>query len=270
MIIIKIGFIGIGNMGGAILKGYLKKSENDEDEIFAYDIDDAKTGAVKGTKGLIVCGEVNELVIKSDIIIVGVKPNAFDAVMPLIAESYDDSKVLISMAAGITIQFIENYIGKTAKIIRIMPNTPALVGEGMTSASRNGNITDDDMRRAFIILETCGKACEVPEELIHCVIGVSGSCPAYTYMYIDGLAEAAVKNGMDKGQALYFAAQTVLGAAKMVLETGIDPVQLRINVCSPGGTTIEAVQKLQEMKFAEVIEAGFQAAVDKSMLMSGQ
>ena len=266
----KVGFIGIGNMGGAIFKGFMEKNRNGADEIFVFDTDSGKLDAVKGANGVFPCKCINELVTESEIIIIGVKPNVYEAVMPLIAESYDDSKILISMAAGITISFIEKYAGKTAKIIRIMPNTPALVGEGMTSASRNGSITDDDMKRAFVILEAVGKAREVPEDLIHCVIGISGSSPAYTYMYIDALAEAAVKNGMDKGQALAFAAQSVYGAAKMVLETGTDPEKLRINVCSPGGTTIEAVKKLQDDNFAEIIGAGVQAAVEKSKLMSGR
>lgn len=264
----KIGFIGVGNMGGAILKSFMKKRDGALDEVFVFDADAAKLDALKSMKGAYLCGDIRELVDKSEIVIVGVKPDVCKTVMPLISESYDDSKILISMAAGVTIAFIEDYVGKTAKIIRIMPNTPALVGEGMTSVSRNGNITDQDMKQALIILEAIGKAREVPEELIHCVIGVSGSSPAYTYMYIESLADAAVKNGMEKKEALLFAAQSVLGAAKMVLETGIDPVQLRINVCSPGGTTIEAVQKLQENGFREVVGAGFQAAVEKSKLMS--
>lgn len=264
----KIGFVGIGNMGGAIFKSFMKNGGSIEKEVSVFDTDPIKLEAAKKEAGVFTCGGIKELVAKTEVIIMGIKPNMFDTVMPDVAEAYEDSKILISMAAGITISFLENHLGKTAKIIRIMPNTPATVGEGMTSVSRNCNITDEDMKRTLAILETAGKAREVPEELIHCVIGVSGSSPAYTYMYIDSLAEAAVKNGMGKDEALLFAAQSVLGAAKMVLETGVDPVQLRINVCSPGGATIEAVQKLQEAGFADVVEAGFQTAVEKSKLMS--
>jgi len=174
------------------------------------------------------------------------------------------------MAAGIAISFIEKYFAPGVKVIRIMPNTPALVKEAMVAVCRNRQVGDGEFRDVFRIFESIGRAEEVDEELIHCVIGVSGSSPAYTYMYIDALANAAEKNGMGKEQAIVFAAQAVLGAAKMVLETGIDPVQLRINVCSPGGTTMEAVKKLKENGFEKNIQEGFQAAVEKSKSMVKQ
>lgn len=265
----RIGFIGIGNMGGAILNGVLKGRGDEKFSVLAFDVDPVKVAAAR-EKGVTVCENIARLVEGSDMVMLGVKPNMCAEVLPVIGQSYDDSKILVSMAAGISISFIEKYLGEGAKIIRVMPNTPAMVGEAMTSVSRNKNITEAHMKQALAVFNSIGKAREAPEELIHCVIGVSGSSPAYTYMYIDALAEAAVKNGMDKEEALVFAAQAVYGAAKMVLETGIDPVQLRINVCSPGGTTIEAVESLQENKFAEVIEAGFSAAVEKSKLMTGK
>jgi len=264
----KIGFIGIGNMGGAILSGFLEKSGGNATNISAYDLDAERLLSAQKKWGVSVCESIGQLVKNSEIIMLGVKPNTFEEVLPPIAEAYENSKILISMAAGIQISFIEKYLGDAAKIIRVMPNTPALVGEGMTAVCRNKNIADNDMKQALLIFESIGKAYEVPEGLIHCVIGISGSSPAYTYMYIDALAEAAVVNGMDKEQALIFAAQSVLGAAKMVLETGVDPVTLRINVCSPGGTTIEAVQKLQKNNFAEIIQEGFQAAVEKSKIIT--
>ena len=264
---VKVGFIGVGNMGGAILNGYLFKSGERKADILIFDTDPEKTAKIQGA-GCYICKSINELVLRSDMIMIGVKPNVFEQVLLEITESYNSKKVLISMAAGISISFIESIIGGNAKIIRIMPNTPALVCEAMTAICRNSNITDEDMNKAFEILTSVGKVREIPEELIHCSIGVSGSSPAYTYMYINALAEAAVENGMNKEQALIFAAQSVMGAAKMVLETGAGPVQLRINVCSPGGTTIEAVHKLQEYEFEEIVKAGFQAAVEKSKIMT--
>lgn len=138
----------------------------------------------------------------------------------------------------------------------------------MIAACRNSNVDDNSFVQVLDILNTVGKAEEIPEELIHCVIGVSGSSPAYTYMYIDALIQAAIDNGMEPEKAKIFAAQSVLGAAKMVLENDISPEQLRINVCSPGGTTIEAVNKLFENGFEESVKQGFQAAVDKSKAMT--
>ena len=263
---VKIGFIGVGNMGGAILKGYVSKSGKKED-ILIFDADGGKMDKFR-EDGFYSCEGIGKLTEKSDIIIIGVKPDTFRHVLPEIAEKYTSEKVLVSMAAGIGISFIEKFAGEKAKVIRVMPNTPALVCEAVTALCANKNVTAEDARNVKLIFEQIGKVCEIPEELIHCSIGVSGSSPAYTYMYIEALVKAAVKNGMDEKQALVCAAQSVLGAAKMVLETGEDPERLRINVCSPGGTTIEAVQKLQERGFMETVEEAFQAAVDKSEKMA--
>ena len=169
------------------------------------------------------------------------------------------------MAAGISIGFIEKFLGEDARIIRIMPNTPAQVGEAMTAVSRNENVDDQIYPAILEIFRGIGKAEDVPEEQIDCVIGVSGSSPAYTYMYIDALAKAAVKNGMEPKKAREFAAQAVFGAAKMVLESDETPEQLRINVCSPGGTTIEAVKVLEEEGFRAAIMKAAQAAFSKSI-----
>jgi len=263
----KLGFIGVGNMGGAILKGYLSANGEKSADISIFDTSVEKTAEFTKA-GCYACDNIGELVKRSDFIIIGVKPNIFEIVLPEIAKEYEASKVLVSIAAGITMSYIGGFVGKNAKVIRTMPNTPALVLEAMTAICRNGNITDDDMKSVENIFSQVGKIYEIPESLIHCAIGVSGSSPAYTYMYIDALATAAEENGLDRQQALVCAAQSVLGAAKMVLEGDVDPVQLRINVCSPGGTTIEAVQKLQESKFEEIVKDGFQAAVDKSKKMA--
>lgn len=264
----KLGFIGAGNMGGAILRGYLNSGKIAAEDVYVCGRDMEKLKGLCHELGTNMCENIGQLVESCDVIMLGVKPNMFPEILPQVAKVYDSNKVIVSMAAGIMISVIEEAVGRDAKVVRVMPNTPAMVGEAMTSVSRNTNVTDEEFAPIFDIFTSIGKAEEVSENLIHCVIGVSGSSPAYTYMYIDALAEAAVKNGMNKEQALVFAAQSVLGAAKMVLETGVDPVQLRINVCSPGGTTIEAVETFQKEGFAQLVERGFQAAVDKSIKMS--
>ena len=167
-------------------------------------------------------------------------------------------------------EFVERYLGNDAAVIRIMPNTPAKVGEAMVAICRNGNVDDDVFNLAESLFSVIGRAEFVEERLMDCVIGVSGSSPAYTYMYIEALIEAAVKNGMDAETARIFAAQSVLGAAKMVLESPESVEQLRINVCSPNGTTIEAVNKLFENGFMEDVKEGFQAAVDRSIEMGSE
>lgn len=263
-----IGFLGTGNMGGAIINGYAKQAIQKGDTLFGFDLNPEKVLALAEKTGLIVCESQEELVKCSDVVVLGLKPNVFNTVLPELSAFFSDSKVVVTMAAGISIKSIESYLGSSMPVIRIMPNTPAMVNQGMTSVSRNINVADNIFQQIFEMFTAIGKAEEVPEELIHCVIGVSGSSPAYTYMYIDALANEAVKNGMSYDQAVTFAAQSVLGAAMMVLETGESPEQLRINVCSPGGTTIEAVRVLQANGFEEDIAQGFRAAVAKSREMS--
>ena len=255
-------------MGGAILRGYVPYAEKAGDVLSVYVPTAEKLESICKETGAEKCSGISDLVRNNDVIIIGVKPNMFEEVLPQIAGAYEKNKVVVSMAAGVTIGFIEKYLGKDAKIVRIMPNTPAQVGQAMIAVCRNGNVDDEIFGDVKAIFDSIGKAEEVDEDLIHCVIGVSGSSPAYTFMYIDALMDAAVKNGMDREKARVFAAQSVLGAAKMVLKTDIEPEQLCINVCSPGGTTIEAVESLKEDGFKESIEKAFQAAVDKSKKMS--
>lgn len=264
----KIGFIGAGNMGGAILRGYAPIA--DGNEIFVFNRTEATRRALEEEfKAVTACSSAVELVEKSDVIMLGIKPNGFADFLPAIAEVCTSDKIVVSMAAGISIDFIESYLGTKQPIIRVMPNTPAMVGEAMTSASRNGNVSDEMMDSVLDIFSAIGRAEEVDEDMIHTVIGVSGSSPAYTYMYIDALMQAAEANGMPSDKARIFAAQAVLGAAKMVLENGdVSPKQLWTNVCSPGGTTIEAVNTLFENGFTDNVKDGFQAAVDKSKLLT--
>lgn len=264
----KIGFIGIGNMGGAILSGYAGSGGAYKSELLAYNRSIGRCEKMKQQiPQLTICESSSELCKKSDIIILGVKPQGIRQVLQEIKDVYDAGKTVVSMAAGIKINVIEDILGADAPVIRIMPNTPAKVGEAMTAVCRNGNVDDEIFEAAMDIFASIGKAEAVDESLIDCVIGVSGSSPAYTYMYIEALMQAAVKNGMEPAKARVFAAQSVLGAAKMVLEDTESVEQLRINVCSPNGTTIEAVNRLFENGFMDDVKEGFQAAVDRSIEM---
>ena len=257
-------------MGGAILRGYADVAEYKGREILVYNRTEATRKSIAAEfKCVTACDSCEELAEKSEVILLGVKPHMFGEVLSQIAPVCTDDKLVVSMAAGISLAYIEEFLGSSQPVIRIMPNTPALVGEAMTSVSRNGNVSDEMMALAMEIFDAIGRTEEVSEELIHCVIGVSGSSPAYTYMYIDALAQAAEENGMSPEKAKVFAAQAVIGAAKMVLENPeTSPEQLRINVCSPGGTTIEAVNKLFENGFMDDVKEAFQAAVNKSKLMT--
>lgn len=264
----KIGFIGIGNMGGSILAGYAAAESSADKGLMAFDKNEELCERFKGNiPKLQICADGRELIGEADVVLLGVKPQIMAEVLDEIADAHKKGSLVISMAAGVNISFYEKYFGSDAKIIRIMPNLPAKVGAGMISVSRNGNVSDEEFAIAMEIFSSVGMAEEVDEDMIDCVIGVSGSSPAYTYMYIQALAEAAVANGMDVEKARVFAAQSVLGAAKLVLESTESLEQLRINVCSPNGTTIEAVNKLFENGFMDKVKEGFQAAVDRSIEM---
>ncbi|MFA5638031.1 MAG: pyrroline-5-carboxylate reductase [Anaerovoracaceae bacterium] len=263
-----LGFIGAGNMGGAILKGTIQSGHFDKSDMMVCEKDKAKRKSWEDLLLIKTTDDVKELVEKSDIIILGIKPDGFSEVMPLVAESISAGKILISIAAGISLEYLEGFLPPFSKIIRVMPNTPAMVGEGMSAVCYNKAVSRADLDLPVKIFESIGKVREVTEDLLHCVIGVSASAPAYTYLYIEALMEAAVNNGMDIEDAQIFAAQGVLGAAKMVLETGLEPKQLCLNVCSKGGTTIEAVDTLLNNGFKDKVKEAFQAAVEKSKAMT--
>jgi len=265
----RIGFIGIGNMGGAILSGYAATEASEDHQLMAFDMNEELCAKAKSAiPNLEICESGSALCKAADLIILGVKPQVIEGVLEEIAGTYDTSKTIVSMAAGVDMAVIEKHLGSAAKVIRIMPNTPAKVGEAMIAACRNTNTMPAVFNAAMEIFDSIGMAKEVDESLIDCVIGVSGSSPAYTYMYIEALTDAAEANGMERAKARIFAAQAVLGAAKMVLESPETLEQLRINVCSPNGTTIEAVNKLFENGFMDKVKEGFQAAVDRSIEMA--
>jgi pyrroline-5-carboxylate reductase len=262
------GVIGVGNMGGAVIRGYLAAGAGGADRVSAFDKDAARLSAFAAETGVTAAESIAALAARADTILLAVKPNNFEEVLPALAAARADDRLVISMAAGVRIGYIEKFLGERAKIIRIMPNTPAAVGAGMTAVSRNARVNDAEFERALGLLRAVGRAEPVDESLMDAVTGISGSSPAYVYMFIDALTESAAAAGMDAAQARIFAAQAVLGAARMVLETGIDPRTLRQNVCSPGGTTIEAVNVLLQNGFADNIKEAVRACIEKSKALT--
>jgi len=265
----RIGFIGTGNMGAAIIKGYLAVHQGEEKNFSAYDKDTDKLNALTGELGITGCGSLEKLMERSDVIVFALKPNIFDVVIPEVSSFYKPGQVLVTIAAGVSMGYIEKLMQKDGvKVIRVMPNTPAMVNLGMSALCKNQSVTDAEFELVMELFRSVGKTEMIEEDLMNLVTGLGGSSPAYTYMYIEALIDAAVGFGMDKAQAKIFAAQSVLGAAKMVLETGIDPVTLRENVCSPGGTTIEGVKALQSNGFHDNVVEAVNAAVNKAKLMT--
>lgn len=271
----KIGFIGTGNMGGAILKGYALSEASRGNTLLIANRNHSKSEAIaselrdKSHADVQVCKDNCAIAKESQILVLGVKPVGMADLLEEIKTEASENKIFVSMAAGVSIDAMKKQLGENAKVIRIMPNTPAMVGKAMTSISPCNIVTEEELSQVKSIFDSIGKSEVVGEEMIDCVIGVSGSSPAYTYMYIEALANAAVKRGMAPEAAKVFAAQSVLGAAEMVLAMNESPKKLRENVCSPGGTTIEAVQSLEKNDFMGIVEEAFEAAVNKSILMTG-
>ena len=196
--------------------------------------------------------------------ILAVKPQFFPEVIVRIKDEVNADALIISIAAGKTMDYIETQFGRPLKLVRCMPNVPALVGEGITSVSRNERVSDEEMKQAMDLLSGMGKTSEIPERLIDAVVGVSGSSPAYVFLFIEAMADGAVAAGMPRSQAYEFAAQAVLGSARMVLETGRHPGELKDMVCSPGGTTIQAVKVLEEKGFRAAVMDAMEACIEKS------
>jgi len=263
----KIGFIGAGNMGGAILGGILNSKMIDNNHIIASAKSDRTIEKIKDDYNVNVTKDSKEVVEFSDLIVIGVKPDIYDEILEEIKDLIND-KIIITIAAGKTIEAMEKIIGDDKKIVRTMPNTPSLVGEGMTSLSPNKNISEEELSFVKSIFDSLGKSEVVKEDLIHAVIGASGSSTAYAFMFIEAIADGAVRSGMPRDKAYTFAAQGVLGAAKMVLDTGKHPGELKDMVCSPGGTTIEAVKVLEEEKFRGAVLKAIDSCVKKSIEMS--
>lgn len=259
-----IGFIGLGNMAGAMIGGMLGKGIVKAEDI----IGSAKTEyTVKeaADKYHIRTTTDNRKVAESaGILFLAVKPQFMADVIAEIKDYITDDILIVSIAAGKTIEDITKMFGKEIRLIRCMPNTPALVGEGCTGVCRNEKVTEEEIKRVMELLSSFGIASEVSEGLMDAVIGVSGSSPAYVFLFIEAMADGAVAAGMPRKQAYEFAAQAVLGSAKMVLETGKHPGELKDMVCSPAGTTIEAVKVLEENGFRGIVMDAVEACVKRA------
>lgn len=260
----KIGFIGGGNMGGALIGGLIEKYCSASD-VFLCEKDNNKAQTFKD-KGVNTMASAAELEEACDIIIFSVKPNITDMVFKEM-KGFSD-KIYLSIAAGITVSHMEDMLGSDKKIVRAMPNTPAQIGMGMTVISPNKNVTDKETETIKEILTAVGKVSVMDEKYMSVATALHGSSPAYAYMFIDAMADAGVKYGLTKAESLKLAAQSVAGSAMMILETEKHPEELKDNVCSPGGTTIAAVCDLEENGFRGIVQSAVCACVEKAEEMS--
>lgn len=260
----KIGFYGGGNMGQAMISGLLQSKLYIREDIFVYDAYGPSLENISKRFDVNVTHTGDELINKSDIIIFAVKPSILSEVLEHVATVIRKDQLVVSIAAGVTIDTIIGYLGKKQKILRVMPNTPVLVGEGMSAVAANQMVTTGELDQILAIFRSFGKAEVVSEKMMDSVTGLSGSGPAFVYMFIEALADGAVFEGMPREMAYEFAAQTVLGAAKMVGETKEHPGVLKDRVTSPGGTTIAGVKALETEGLRAAGIAAVCAATKKS------
>lgn len=250
----KISFIGGGNMASAIIGGVLNSGLVSKEDICVSVATEQSVERIKNDFGTAAFCDNKKAAACADFLILAVKPKLFKKVISEIKDSINKKAVIISVAAGIAIENIEDMFGSDSlKIVRAMPNTPALVGKAMSAVCFNKNVSSEENKSVLEIFNSFGIVEIVDESLMGAVTGVSGSSPAYVYIFIEALADAAVREGMLRKQAYTFAAQAVLGSAEMVLKTGIHPAVLKDNVCSPAGTTIRAVAALEENGFRNAV-----------------
>ena len=259
-----IGFIGAGNMGGAICGALVGSGLFAGADIFVYDKAANKAEELASARG-VKCADM-QTAAGADFVLLAVKPNVLYGVIDDIKPFVGKDAVVISIAAGQSVAKIETAFSREVKLMRVMPNTPALVGEGMSALCPNKTLAAhaDEVGEVVKIFESLGKAEIVGENLMDAVTGVSGSSPAYVFMFIEALADAAVMAGMPRDMSYTFAAQSVLGSAKLMLETGKHPGELKDMVCSPAGTTIEAVRVLEEKGLRSAVIEAVRTCVEKS------
>ena len=264
-----IGFIGAGNMAEALLKGVLQTGTFPKKNIILSDINLDRLKNIKNNYGVRTTQNNKEVVASSEIVVLAVKPGNIEAILKEIKNDASIKKIYISIAAGIKTSFIRKCINKNIKIARVMPNTPALVLEGASGIFFNEFITDEDKKNIVEIFNSLGRVEIInSEDLIDAVTGLSGSGPAFSAIFIEALTDGGVKMGLSRPIALKLAAQTVLGTAKMILETDIKPSELKDNVSSPGGTTINGIHELEKLNFRDATISAVEAATFRSIELS--
>ncbi len=260
----KIAFLGGGNMAEALIKGMLKAGVVRPEQVLVNDVSAERLEYLKKTYGIIIEKSTKDAAAAASISLLCVKPQVIDVVLSKIAPAADGNKLVISIAAGVPVGRIEKMLNKEPRVVRVMPNTPALVLAGAAGIAPGSRATADDIALVQEIFGAVGRSVVVEEKLMDAVTGLSGSGPAYVFVIIDALSDAGVKAGLPRPLALELAAQTVLGSAKMVLETKEHPGKLRDMVTSPGGTTIEGLHALERGRLRATLMNAVEAATARS------
>lgn len=262
----KLGVIGCGKMGSALVGGAIKAQAVSANEVLGYDPVEAAASAFSADTGAKTVASISDLSACNTFLLC-TKPNQAADALEQLSQAGVENSLLISVAAGLSVAWLEKHSPKGFRIVRCMPNTPALVGEGATGFSLGSTATEDDSTLAGNLLGSVGIAHEVPEYQLDAVTGLSGSGPAFVFVMIEALADGGVRCGLPRAQAIELAAQTVRGAATMVLETGLHPGELKDRVASPGGTTIAGLAALESGGLRHALVEAVTAAAQRSIDM---
>lgn len=266
---VKIGFIGPGKMAGAIINGLILGNELPHSQIYVYGRNPDR-GAYFASLGCTVCSSIDELNKDADIIILSVKPQNFPDIYPYLQPVVTKDKVYVSIAAGIDFQNLKDNLGSDLKFVRAMPNTPLLLCQGATALCRTDNVSDEEYEVIRSVFRSSGAVADIEEEQMNAVIAVSGSSPAYIYLFAKTVCDYADSIGLDHKKALELFSQTLIGSAEMLRSTDYDETQLIDMVCSKGGTTIEAVNTLRSTGFCESVTDAMKACIRRAEELSGK
>jgi len=264
----KLGFIGVGNMGEALLRGIIGSGKMSSLNILANDIDTEKLERLCGELGIKRTKDNCELVGNSDIILLAVKPNVIKSILVEISQAFIKPKWCISIAAGVSTDFIEGCLLPGSPVVRVMPNTPAMVYEGMTAICPGRSAGDEHLQKVKHIFQSVGKVVILQEKLMDAVTALSGSGPAFVFLMIESLIDAGVQLGLSRSDAVIMASQTFLGASKMALESGEHPAVLKNRVTSPAGTTAAGLYELEKNRVRAAIIDAVVAAATRSKQMT--
>jgi len=260
----KIGIIGTGNMGEALIDGLLHSRSSVPENIICSDVKKEKLKTVREKYGITSKTNNPDVVKASDIIIYAIKPQIMTKILKETADFLDSSKIIISIAAGVPLSAIESCLNKELRLVRVMPNIAAFVREGASAIAPGGHTSEGDLKIAKAIFDSVGKSVIIEESLMDAITGLSGSGPAYIFLIVDALADAGVKMGIARDDALFLSSQTVLGAAKLLMDTKEHPGKLKDKVTSPGGTAIVGLHTLEEGGLRTTLINAVEAATNRA------
>ncbi len=264
---INIGFIGAGNMGAAIIKGISASPAAENITLFAFDPDNSKVESLKEF-GVSSCGSEAELTEKCDYIFLAVKPQIIENVIEAASPAVTPNKIIISIAAGISDEFIVSKTIPDAKVILVMPNTPLLLGEGASALSRNDKVSDEEFNVILDVFRACGKASVISKDKMKEIIAINGSSPAFIYLFAKGFIDYAASVGIDESAATELFSQSLIGSAKMITDSGNSIEELIKMVSSPGGTTLAGLDRLYEGNLAETVRKCCESCTQRAYELS--